>query len=110
MLTPSGILVIDFLNAQRVKDTLVPVEHVQRDALTFNIRRELSAGKVIKHIEFSDQGKAFHFTEQVQLLGLSDFQELLNEHFHILHTFGDYALSEFDSSTSPRLILIAQKK
>ena len=110
MLTPNGLLVIDFLNAQRVKDTLVPVEHVQRDALTFNIRRELSAGKVIKHIEFSDQGKAFHFTEQVQLLGLSDFQELLNEHFHILHTFGDYALSEFDSSTSPRLILIAQKK
>ena len=110
MLTPSGILVIDFLNAQRVMDTLVPVEHVQRDTLTFNIRRELSAGKVIKHIEFTVQGNSFHFTEQVQLLGLSDFQELLNEHFHILHTFGDYALSEFDSSTSPRLILIAQKR
>lgn len=110
MLNPQGILVIDFLNAQRVIETLVPEEHVQRDVLTFNIRRELSAGKVIKHIEFTDQGKAFHFTEQVQLLGLSDFQELLNEYFHILHTFGDYTLSEFDSSASPRLILIAQKK
>ncbi len=110
MLTPRGILVIDFLNAQRVTDTLVPVEQVQRDALTFNIRRELSAGKVIKHIEFTDEGKDFHYTEQVQLLGLADFQELLNEHFHILHTFGNYALDAFDPSTSPRLIIIAQKK
>jgi len=110
MLTPRGILVIDFLNAQRVTDTLVPVEQVQRDALTFNIRRELSAGKVIKHIEFKDQGNTFHFTEQVQLLGLGDFQELLKTHFNMLHTFGDYTLTEFDSSTSPRLILIAQKR
>lgn len=110
MLNTQGILVIDFLNAKRVIDTLVPVECIQRDPLTFNIRRELSAGKVIKHIEFTDEGNAFHFTEQVQLLGFADFQDLLNEHFHILHTFGDYTLSEFDSSTSPRLILIAQKK
>jgi SAM-dependent methyltransferase len=110
MLTPRGILVIDFLNAQRVTDTLVPVEQVQRDALTFNIRRELSAGKVIKNIGFTDEGNTFHFTEQVQLLGLADFQELLKTHFNILHTFGDYALTEFDSSTSPRLILIAQKR
>ena len=110
MLNPQGILVIDFLNAKRVVDSLVPVERIQRDPLTFNIRRELAAGKVIKHIEFTDQGNAFHFTEQVQLLSLADFQELLNEHFHILHTFGDYTLSEFDSSASPRLILIAQKK
>ena len=91
-------------------DTLVPNEQVQRNTVTFNIRREITSGKVIKHIEFTDRGNVFHFTEQVQLLGLSDFKDLLNEHFHILHTFGDYVLSEFDSSTSPRLILIAQKR
>jgi 1-aminocyclopropane-1-carboxylate deaminase len=66
--------------------------------------------EVIKHIEFKDQGNTFHFTEQVQLLGLGDFQELLKTHFNMLYTFGDYALTEFDSSTSPRLILIAQKR
>lgn len=110
MLKPGGILVIDFLNARRVINTLVSSEEVQRDALTFKIRREITAGKVIKHIEFTDEGKDFHYTEQVQLLGLADFQELLNEHFHILHTFGNYALDAFDPSTSPRLIIIAQKK
>ena len=70
----------------------------------------ITAGKVIKHIEFTDKGKDFHYTEQVQLLGLPDFQELLNEHFHILHTFGNYELDAFDPSPSLRLILIAQKK
>ena len=110
MLKPRGILVIDFLNAQRVINTLVPAEEVQRDALTFKIRREIRASKVIKHIEFTDEGKDFHYIEQVQLLGLADFQDLLNEYFHILHTFGNYALDAFDPSTSPRLIIIAQKK
>jgi len=110
MLKPGGILVIDFLNAQRVINTLVSAEEVQRDALTFKIRREITAGKVIKHIEFTDEGKDFHYTEQVQLLNLSDFEVLLNRDFRILHTFGNYALDVFDPSTSPRLILIAQKK
>ena len=110
MLKPRGILVIDFLNAQRVINTLVSAEVVQRDAHTFKIRREISAGKVIKHIEFTDEGKDFHYTEQVQLLNLSDFEVLLNRDFRILHTFGNYALDAFDPSTSPRLIIIAQKK
>jgi SAM-dependent methyltransferase len=110
MLKPRGILVIDFLNAQRVINTLVSAEVVQRDAHTFKIRREITAGKVIKHIEFTDEGKDFHYTEQVQLLNLSDFEVLLNRDFRILHTFGNYALDVFDPSTSPRLILIAQKK
>ena len=110
MLKPRGILVIDFLNAQLVINTLVSSEEVQRDALTFKIRREITAGKVIKHIEFTDEGKDFNYTEQVQLLNLSDFEALLNRDFSILHTFGNYALDAFDPSTSPRLILIAQKK
>ena len=110
MLKPGGILVIDFLNAQRVINTLVSAEEVQRDALTFKIRREITAGKVIKHIEFTDEGKDFHYTEQVQLLNLTDFEALLNRYFRILHTFGNYALDAFDPSTSPRLIIIAQKK
>jgi SAM-dependent methyltransferase len=110
MLKPGGIVVIDFLNAQRVINTLVLSEEVQRGALTFKIRREITGGKVIKHIDFTDKGKDFHYTEQVQLLGLSDFEVLLNRDFIMLHIFGNYALDAFNPSTSPRLIIIAQKK
>jgi len=109
MLRPGGILVIDFLNAQRVRQTLVAAEQVQRGALTFNIRREIIADKVIKHIGFTDKGRDFHFTEQVQLLSLTDFEGLLIQDFRILHIFGDYTLHAFDPATSPRLLLIAEK-
>jgi len=110
MLLPNGILVIDFLNAQRVRDTLVASDVVQRGTITFEINREIAHGKVVKRIDFKDQGNSFHFQEQVQLLGLDDFQELLQEQFDVRYTFGDYALNAYESSSSPRLILIATKK
>jgi len=110
MLLPKGFLIIDFLNAEQVLANLVSSEYVQRGAITFEIRREIIEGKVIKHISFTDQQRAFVFKEQVQLLGLADFQGLLREQFEILHTFGDYRMNTFVSSSSPRLILIASKK
>lgn len=110
MLLPNGILVIDFLNAQRVRDTLVASEVAQRGTITFEIQREISHGKVVKQIAFTDQGQRFQYQEQVQLLELADFKKLLQEQFQILHTFGDYALNAFEPSSSPRLILIASRK
>jgi cyclopropane fatty-acyl-phospholipid synthase-like methyltransferase len=110
MLLHKGILVIDFLNAQRVRDTLVASEVVQRGTITFEIQREISHGKVVKQISFTDQGQRFQYQEQVQLLQLTDFRNLLQSQFQILHAFGDYALNAFESASSPRLILIATKK
>ena len=110
MLLPNGILVIDFLNAQRVRDTLVASEFAQRGTITFEIQREISHGKVVKQIAFTDQGQRFQYQEQVQLLGLDDFKELLQEQFDVRYTFGDYALNAYDPSSSPRLILIASRK
>jgi 2-polyprenyl-3-methyl-5-hydroxy-6-metoxy-1,4-benzoquinol methylase len=110
MLLPNGILVIDFLNAQRVRDTLVASEVAQRGTITFEIQREISHGKVVKQIAFTDQGQRFQYQEQVQLLELADFKMLLQEQFQMLHTFGDYALNAFEPSSSPRLILIASRK
>jgi SAM-dependent methyltransferase len=110
MLLPDGLLVIDFLNAQRVRDTLVASEIVQRGTITFEISREIAHGKVVKQIGFTDQDQRFQYQEQVQLLRLDDFQELLQEQFDVRYTFGDYALNAYESSSSPRLILIAFKK
>ena len=95
MLLHNGILVIDFLNAQRVRDTLVASEVAQRGTITFEIQREISHGKVVKQIAFTDQGQRFQYQEQVQLLELADFKMLLQEQFQMLHTFGGYALSAF---------------
>lgn len=110
MLNPNGFLVIDFLNAHRVIETLVPKEVIVREEICFNISREIREGKVYKHISFSDAGQAHHFIEQVQLLTMDDFEHLLSQDFEILYTFGSYELDEFNPSSSPRLLIIAKRK
>lgn len=110
MLNPNGILVIDFMNAEKVIANLVAKEEKTVDNLTFHITRGCDGKHIFKRIQFEDQGKQFDFTERVQALKLNDFQTLLANQFGILHTFGSFDLKPFDASTSDRLIIIGQRK
>lgn len=110
MLKPDGILVIDFMNAEKVIANLVSKEEKTVDNLTFHITRRYDGKHIFKRIQFEDQGEKFDFTERVQALKLNDFEALLANQFRILHTFGSFDLNPFDASTSDRLIIIAQRK
>jgi SAM-dependent methyltransferase len=110
ILNPNGILVIDFMNAEKVIANLVTKEEKTVDNLTFHITRQCDEKHIFKRIQFEDQGEKFDFTERVQALKLNDFEALLAEKFRILHTFGSFDLNPFDASTSDRLIIIAQRK
>jgi SAM-dependent methyltransferase len=110
MLKPDGILVIDFMNAEKVIANLVSKEEKTVDNLTFHITRRYDGKHIFKRIQFEDQGEKFDFTERVQALKLKDFETLLANQFRILHTFGSFDLNPFDASTSDRLIIIAQRK
>ncbi len=111
MLRPEGKLVIDFMNASKVVKELVPYENKTVEGLAFDIERKYDGKHIFKHIHFHDQGHEFHFTERVQVLELKDFKKLLGESgFELLNTYGDYALDKYNSASSPRLILEAQKK
>ncbi len=110
MLLPQGILVIDFMNAEKVIRTLIPNESKTIDGVTFNIERYSDGQHIYKDIRFTDQGNSYHFTERVQSLKLDDFSSLLAEAgFDILHTFGDFELNAFDANNSDRLIIIASR-
>jgi len=109
-LKANGTLVIDFFNATKVANSIVPAEIKQIDGITFDILRKIEDGKVIKKIRFEDNNKMFDFEEKVQLIGLDEFTKYLtNAGFSITNLFGDYALNEFDENNSPRLIIEAQK-
>jgi SAM-dependent methyltransferase len=109
MLVPKGRVVIDFFNAGLVLNELIPSETKIIDGIGFHIRKEYTAHKIIKTINFKDMGKEFEFREQVQALTLDDFRKLFAETgFEIIYTFGDYNLNPFRENHSPRLILIAQ--
>ena len=113
MLDSEGLLVIDFLNAQKVISNLVATETVLRGDIRFEIKRWATDGHIYKEISIHDPSQAAligPYTERVQALRVQDFQALLAPNFELLETFGSYSLAAFDSATSERLILIAKKK
>lgn len=111
MLTPKGILIIDFLNAEKVIRELNKQETKNIEKIEFNIKRYIQNKKVYKEISIIDPaGENYEFTERVQLFNLDDFNSLLNPNFEILYTFGDFNLNEFNSEISDRLIIIAKAK
>lgn len=108
-LKDNGKLVIDFLNADKVVKDLVSVENKQIEGIDFEISKCIENGSVIKDIRFTDQGKAHHFQEKVQLLKRADFENFLScSGFKIEGIYGDYRFNSF-TPDSDRLIIIAKK-
>lgn len=111
MLEDDGILVIDFMNATKVVNTLVAEEVKVVDDITFNITRKFDGNHIFKYIQFNAEGEEKKFMERVQALRLNDFQKLLESvGFAITETFGNFDLEPFNEQHSDRLIIIAKKK
>lgn len=106
-LKSNGVGVIDFLNTNYVRDNLIPEEIKTVDGITFDIKRFMNDGYIVKNIRFSHNEYDYSFTERVKALTLSDFKAYFKEaDCNLLHFFGDYQLNEFDPEKSERLILI----
>jgi SAM-dependent methyltransferase len=106
-LKPSGFGVIDFLNANFIKENLVPSETKTIEGITFSIDRYIKDGYIIKDIKFRDNNKDHFYTERVKAITLDDFKEYFEKAgVRLLHCFGDHHLNEFNTETSERLILI----
>ena len=111
MLREKGVLVIDFMNATNVINSLVLKEVKVVDNITFNIQRKFDGKHIFKNIQFTAENKSFNYTERVQAIRSGDFHELLTQNgFQILCTFGDFDLSPFEEKKSDRLIIVAQRK
>ena len=108
-LNDNGILVLDFLNVVNVKRHLVEKELKIVDGIEFYVDREIKDNFILKHISFSDKCKTHSYTERVKYLDLEKFKHYATAAgLTIIHTFGDYQLSDFECYNSKRLILIAQ--
>jgi len=110
-LKPGGVLVLDYLNAVHVRNTLVKKEIKKLSGIDFKIERFIHDDVVIKQISFSDRKESYQFQERVELIHLEQFKQHLDvTGLQLLHTFGSYDLEPFDVNTSNRLILIAKKE
>ncbi len=107
-LAKNGLFVLDFLNVVNVKNNLVSHEIKTVDGIEFHIEREIKDGFILKQISFTDKDVNHSYTEQVKYLDLEKFKTYFTTAgLEIKHIFGDYQLSEFDTQTSDRLILVA---
>lgn len=108
-LKPGGMLVLDFMNVNKVKLGLVKEEVRQVGAIEFHIERFIREERVIKKITFESDGHPYQYEEKVQLLDKADFEELFEKGgFDILEVYGDFDLSVYDRKDSERLILVGQ--
>jgi SAM-dependent methyltransferase len=109
-LKKDGILIVDFLNSNKVISNLIKTETKEIDGVQFNITRKVEDNFIIKNIEVNHNEDKFYFQEKVQALTKENFSDLLTfAGLQIINTFGNYKLDEFNPQTSDRLIIIAKK-
>ncbi|MEJ6680956.1 MAG: class I SAM-dependent methyltransferase [Flavobacteriales bacterium] len=109
-LNPKGILMIDFLNAVKVKDELVLNESKTVDGIEFRIKRKLNKGRIEKDIQFIAESKEYNFSEKVSAFEIKDFEQMLEKtSFRIKEIYGSYLLDDFSVNQSPRLIILAEQ-
>jgi SAM-dependent methyltransferase len=109
-LKPGGKLLVDFMNAEKVANRLVPKEHKKAGGIDFYIERYTRDNHIIKEIRFNADGKDWCFEEKVQLLTKADFEEFINlAGLELIEHFGSLDLEPFNHVSSDRLIILAQK-
>ncbi|MEM7309436.1 MAG: class I SAM-dependent methyltransferase [Planctomycetota bacterium] len=113
VLAPGGVAVFDLMNAERIRSSLVPESHTERDGLTLRERRALVDGgrRVTKEVTLTDpSGRTSSWREDVRLFDPAEFDALCAEAG--LTTFrreGDFAPTAF-GPTSPRQIVWTRRE
>jgi SAM-dependent methyltransferase len=112
MLLDSGWYVLDLINPVYLKKGFIPNTTRSVESLSITEERSLSDRKVSKKITISDQlGETLSFTESVRLYSKAEISALLeSEGMEIIRTAGDYQGSDFEESSSPRMLLFVRKQ
>ncbi|MBC7862070.1 MAG: class I SAM-dependent methyltransferase [Bacteroidia bacterium] len=105
-----GYVVVDFLNAIKVLNHLVPEEKKTESGIEFNIKRKLENNSFKKEISFFADGQDWNFEESVKAYKKEDLLRMaIKAGFSGQEFFGNYNLDTFDEINSDRLILILRK-
>lgn len=110
-LVPGGVLIMDFLNAEVTRRTLVAESMQLVDGATVIQERRIEEPVVKKTITISNPCcYEVQYHEQVWLYTAHDLMQMATEAgFTVETVYGSYSGSPFDPETSPRCILIAHR-
>lgn len=111
VLKPGGFFVLDYLNEEYVRRSIVPESIIQRGDINFKISKKIEGTHIIKDIRFEADGNLYHFFEKVKLHTLETIHSYAAEcGFERIKIWGDYQLNDFDKETSQRCINLFKKK
>jgi SAM-dependent methyltransferase len=111
-LKKGGVLVLDYLNAEKSDITAESDQIRNVEGIIFHISKGKDSSYLTKKIMIEDPALSspLTFMEKVAAFNIDDFEEMfLKEGLIIEHIFGDYELNPFQKATSPRLIMVARK-
>ena len=112
VLRPGGTLVLDLMNAARIRNTLVPESRDESEGRLLVQRRGLtqSGRRVVKHVELTEpDGSTRTWHEDVRLYDPEELAALLAHHeLRLQRLEGDFDGSPFGES-SPRMIAWARR-
>jgi len=104
ILKRNGWFVLDFFNAERVRETLVAYEELVLGGREVKVRRRISDdGKyVLKDMELIDEGRSF--LEKVRLFGPDELEQLIaNAGFAVREKYGNYEGEALDANSERAL-------
>ena len=107
LLRPGGVLLLDFLNAHRLRESLVEEDVVERQGLRVESRRTIEGNRLVKRmrIERLETGASREVTESVRLYEPAELRALaLACGLTVTGECGDYDGSPFHDAVSPRWI------
>ena len=109
-LKPNGIVVIEYLNPDEVIKNLTARESKHIEHISFEISKSIKDSFIYKNIKFCHNGKNHNHTEKVMLIRKNQFENYFEiSNLTLVNIFGDHQFHSYQQSTSPRMILIAQK-
>jgi len=111
MLKPGGRLVMDYLNARKVRHEYKPSDEGELEGIQYRIRRYIESDCINKEITFTGEqvdGEET-YTERVKLYELDWFkQEMEPRGLQVKETYGDYDGHPFAADESPRLLMVCE--
>ncbi|KIL40620.1 SAM-dependent methyltransferase [Gordoniibacillus kamchatkensis] len=112
LLQPGGKWIVDFLNPYAVVSGLVPHSERREGNMIIREARYVKNGMVYKQITVLEDGRDTRtYTEQVKLYKLPDFEQMLKgSSLVVKQLYGDYQGSSYNAATSPRMIMVGEKK
>ncbi len=116
-LKKSGVYLLDFLNANKVREQFSDTDKIgkteEKNDYIFESVKFIESNAVHKNITIrhkTDKGDVYTFRERVELFSDKDLKQMLVKcGFTIKDVFGDYALTKFNAEKSHRCIVVAEK-